>query len=121
MPIGTRTPASWRAVSDIAEPLADLTGARANAGDVDVVYVNDNYGDFTADRDSIIAAALDGERPDLVKPLVPNEDCQFRRRSAQCLYATPMNYLLRRMGCRRIDFTGQVTEQCIHSSAPRRL
>ena len=105
-------------VSDIVEPLADLTRRACERGDVDVVYVNDNYGDFTADRDSIIAAALDGERPDLVKPLVPQQDCQFLtkvRHSA--FYATPMNYLLRRMGCRRIILTGQVTEQCILYSA----
>lgn len=105
-------------VQDIVEPLTDLTRRACERADVDVVYVNDNYGDFTADRDSIVATALDGERPDLVKPLVPQGDCQFLtkvRHSA--FYATPMNYLLRRIGCRRIILTGQVTEQCILYSA----
>jgi len=105
-------------VTEIIAPLTDLIGKARDRDDVDVIYVNDNYGDFTADRDSIIAGALEGSRPDLVEPLVQQDDCQFLAKVRHSVfYATPMNYLLRRLGCRRIILTGQVTEQCILYSA----
>ena len=51
---------------NIVDPLAGLISRARDRDDVDVIYVNDNYGDFTADFDDIVNAALDGERPDLV-------------------------------------------------------
>lgn len=101
-------------VTGIVEPLSDLVGRAQRSGAAEVIYVNDNYGDFAADHTSIIAAALDGERPDLVRPLVPQPDCRFLtkvRHSA--FYATPLDYLLARLESRRIILCGQVTEQCI--------
>ncbi|PRC55417.1 isochorismatase, partial [Mycobacterium sp. ITM-2017-0098] len=83
-----------------------------------LIYVNDNYGDFTAAPSDIVESALDGARPDLVRPLTPGPDSQFPtkvRHSA--FYATPLDYLLTRLGVRRIILTGQVTEQCILYSA----
>ena len=35
--------------ADIIEPLTELIARARTDEDVDVVYVNDNYGDFTAD------------------------------------------------------------------------
>ena len=58
-------------VAKIIDPLADLVRPRAESDDVDLIYVNDNYGDFTAEFSDIVRAALDGARPDLVKPIVP--------------------------------------------------
>jgi len=105
-------------VGDIVEPLTELVGSATSREDVDIIYVNDNYGDFTADREAIVSAALAGERPDLVKPLVPDDDCRFLTKVRHSVfYATPLNYLLRRLGCRRLILTGQVTEQCILYSA----
>src|SRR4051812_2558110 len=63
-------------VEPIVEPLAGLLARARDRDDIDVVYVNDNYGDFTADHRDIIAAALDGRRPDLIEPIVPSEDCR---------------------------------------------
>jgi len=66
------------------------------------VYVNDNYGDFTAQFSDIVRAALDGARPDLVKPIVPGEDSRLLtkvRHSA--FYSTPLAYLLGRLGTKR--------------------
>ena len=40
-------------------------------------YVNDNYEDFTATVDDLVRQALDGERPDLVEPIVPPGDADF--------------------------------------------
>ena len=101
-------------VEPIIEPLADLAARAAASTDCELIYVNDNYGDFTADRSELIHSALDGARPDLVKPIVPDEHCRFLtkvRHSA--FYSTPLGYLLGQLGTRRVVIAGQVTEQCI--------
>ena len=101
-------------VEKIMDPLADLIRRARDADGVDVVYVNDNYGDFTAQFSDIVGSALDGARPDLIKPIVPTEDCRVMtkvRHSA--FYATALAYLLGRLETKRLILTGQVTEQCI--------
>jgi nicotinamidase-related amidase len=100
--------------ADIIEPVSDLVARSADRDDVELVYVNDNYGDFTATQADIVQAALDGARPELVRPLTPAPDSRFLtkvRHSA--FYATPLDYLLTRLEVRRIILTGQVTEQCV--------
>jgi nicotinamidase-related amidase len=100
--------------ADIIDPIAGLIRVARDHEDVDLIYVNDNYGDFTADHDDIVRSALQGARPDLVKPIVPEEDCRFLikvRHSA--FYATSLGYLLGRLETKRLILTGQVTEQCI--------
>ncbi|MCT7660431.1 cysteine hydrolase family protein [Mycobacterium deserti] len=101
-------------VKEIIDPLSGLISTARERDDVDLVYVNDNFGDFTADFDDIVRAALDGERPDLVEPIAPDED-YFRvlkvRHSA--FYSSSLDYLLGRLDAKRLILTGQVTEQCI--------
>jgi nicotinamidase-related amidase len=101
-------------VAKIIDPLADLVRRARESDDVDLVYVNDNYGDFTAEFSDIVRSACNGERPDLVDPIVPAMDCRVLtkvRHSA--FYATALAYLLNRMDTKRLILTGQVTEQCI--------
>jgi nicotinamidase-related amidase len=101
-------------VEKIMDPLADLVRRARQADGVDLVYVNDNYGDFTAQFSDIVGSALNGARPDLVKPILPSEDCRVMtkvRHSA--FYATALAYLLGRLETKRLILTGQVTEQCI--------
>ncbi|MBB2993579.1 nicotinamidase-related amidase [Mycolicibacterium iranicum] len=101
-------------VVDIVDPVADLIARSAEREDVAVIYVNDNYGDFAAQPSDIVQAALDGARPELVRPVAPGPDTRFLtkvRHSA--FYATSLDYLLTRLGSKRIVLTGQVTEQCI--------
>ena len=101
-------------VADMVEPLSALVARAQHRDDVDLIYVNDNYGDFTADQHAIIGAALDGARPDLVKPLVPSSGATFLTKVRHSVfYATPLDYLLGRLHTQRIILTGQVTEQCI--------
>ncbi len=105
-------------VEPTVEPLADLIARTRKRDDADLIYVNDNYGDFTADHSGLVASALDGARPDLVKPIVPDENCRFLmkvRHSA--FYATSLGYLLNQLDAQRVILTGQVTEQCILYSA----
>lgn len=101
-------------VEKIIEPLAELLRRARDARGVDLIYVNDNYGDFTAQFSEIVHSAVDGARPDLVKPILPSQDCRVLtkvRHSA--FYATALAYLLGRLDTKRLILTGQVTEQCI--------
>ncbi|MEH3143549.1 MAG: cysteine hydrolase, partial [Mycobacterium kyogaense] len=82
--------------------------------DVELIYVNDNYGDFSAEFSDIVREALEGERPDLVKPIVPQQGLRVMtkvRHSA--FYATSLAYLLSQLKPERLVLTGQVTEQCV--------
>ncbi|OBG34951.1 isochorismatase [Mycobacterium alsense] len=101
-------------VEKIIEPLADLVRRARDADGVDLIYVNDNYGDFSAQFSDIVRSAQHGARPDLIKPILPSEDCRVLtkvRHSA--FYATALAYLLARLDTKRLILTGQVTEQCI--------
>jgi nicotinamidase-related amidase len=101
-------------VAEIVETLAGLIDRVRDGDDVDVIYVNDNYGDFTASRDDIVRKALDGARPDLIEPIVPDAHWPFLEKVRHsAFYATPLEYLLELLEAKRIILTGQVTEQCI--------
>lgn len=105
-------------VEKIIEPLAELVRRARERDDVDLIYVNDNYGDFTAEFSDIVASALDGARPDLVKPIVPAKGCRALTKVRHSVfYATALDYLLDRLDTKRLVLTGQVTEQCILYSA----
>jgi nicotinamidase-related amidase len=101
-------------VEKIIDPVAELVRRAREHDGVDLVYVNDNYGDFTAGFSDIVRTACGGARPDLVDPIVPAEDSRVLtkvRHSA--FYATSLAYLLRRLDTKRLVLVGQVTEQCI--------
>lgn len=101
-------------VADIVDPLAGLISRARVRDDVDVIYVNDNYGDFDADFRDIVEAALHGDRPDLVTPIAPDENClRLLKVRHSAFYASSLDYLLRRLDARQLVLTGQVTEQCI--------
>ncbi|BBY25466.1 isochorismatase [Mycobacterium stomatepiae] len=101
-------------VGKIIDPLADLVRRARESDDVDLVYVNDNYGDFTAQFHDLVESACHGARPDLVEPIVPAKGSLLLtkvRHSA--FYSTSLEYLLTRLDTDRLILTGQVTEQCI--------
>ena len=105
-------------VEKIVEPLADLIRRVRQRDDVDLVYVNDNYGDFTAEFSDIVDSALGGARPDLVEPILPRPGCRMVTKVRHSVfYASPLEYLLSRLGTKSLILTGQVTEQCILYSA----
>ena len=86
-----------------------------------MIYVNDNYGDFTAGFSDLVRSALDGARPDLVKPILPAPisgvaACLTKVRHS-AFYSTALAYLLNRLGTKRLILTGQVNDQCILDSA----
>lgn len=105
-------------VAGIVDPLAGLIAAAGRREDVDLIYVNDNDGDFTAQSSDLVRAALDGRRPDLVRPIVPRPHSRFVTKVRHSVfYATALDYLLGRLGTERLVLAGQVTEQCILYSA----
>ncbi len=86
----------------------------AAAEGYDLVYVNDNYEDFSATRDDLVDQALNGRRPDLVEPIVPPEDADFLQKVRHsAFYSTALDHLLRERDIEELVLTGQVTEQCI--------
>jgi nicotinamidase-related amidase len=104
----------------VREMLGSLSSliAEARERDISVVYVNDNYQDWTAGRRELVDNALAGAAPDLVEPIIPPDEAPFvvkARHSA--FYSTQLEYMLRQIGVERIVLTGQVTEQCILYSA----
>jgi nicotinamidase-related amidase len=101
-------------VAEVVEPLAGLIDGVRDRDDIDLIYVNDNYGDFAATRDAIVRQALEGARPELVKPIVPDAQWPFLQKVRHsAFYATSLDYLLNQLETKRIILTGQVTEQCI--------
>ena len=101
-------------VAGIVDPLAGLISRARERDDVELIYVNDNYGDFTADFDDLVDAALNGKRPELVTPIAPHEGCQrLLKVRHSAFYASSLDYLLSRLEAQRLILTGQVTEQCI--------
>ncbi|WAJ43693.1 cysteine hydrolase [Mycobacterium sp. Aquia_216] len=101
-------------VGEIIDPLAALVRCARESEDVDLIYVNDNYGDFTAEFSDLVESACHGARPELVDPIVPAKGSRVMtkvRHSA--FYSTSLEYLLNRLGTERLILTGQVTEQCI--------
>jgi nicotinamidase-related amidase len=95
------------------DPILDLR-ERADL----VIYVNDNWGGWHADRRRLVDTAMGGRRPDLVEPLVPREDDLFvikGRHSA--FFHTPLDYIVHQHDIDRLVIAGQVTEQCILYSA----
>jgi nicotinamidase-related amidase len=104
-------------VREMVPKLARLV-ARARERDVLVVYVNDNYGRWTAGRREIVAAALEGRDPSLIEPILPADEMPFvvkARHSA--FYGTQLEYMLRQLEVDQLLLAGQVTEQCILYSA----
>ena len=95
--------------------LRDAAKAR---DDVKLIYVNDNYDEWEAGRETLIERALDGKRPELVKPIAPEGDRPFLPKGRHSIfYETAVGHLLRVEDVERVVMIGQVTEQCILYSA----
>jgi nicotinamidase-related amidase len=104
-------------VETIVNPLAGLI-AQAERDGTDIIYVNDNYGDWNSSQEELAQRAMEGARPDLVEPLLPPETADFVIKARHTIfYMTPLEYLLGQKEIDHLILTGQVTEQCILYSA----
>ncbi len=107
-----------RSAEAVIGPLSQLLARARDRDDVSVIWVNDNYENFSATRDDLVRQALAGRRPDLVEPIVPPDDCAFLQKVRHsAFYGTALDHHLRRQSFERVVLTGQVTEQCILYSA----
>jgi len=85
---------------------------------VEVVYVNDLYGEWNAGRTELLERVMQGRYRELVEPIAPAEDAIFIVKARHSIfYETPLEYMLRQQGVERLVLAGQVTEQCILYSA----
>jgi nicotinamidase-related amidase len=106
-----------RSVETVAPAISALM-ERAVSQQVELIYVNDNYGDWNSAAEELADRALNGRYPDLVEPVLPPEGVSFVIKPRHTVfYETPLDYLLYRKGIDRVVLTGQVTEQCILYSA----
>jgi nicotinamidase-related amidase len=105
-------------VEGTIEPMRRLID-RAEEEGAELVYVNDNYSDWHASPEEIAKSAMDGERPDLVEPILPPRDeVPFIIKARHTIfYGTPLEYFLGQRDIGRLVLAGQVTEQCILYSA----
>jgi nicotinamidase-related amidase len=104
-------------VEQVVEPIATLV-KRAEDEGVEIIYVNDNYGDWNSSHEELAERAMAGERPDLVEPILPPGSADFVIKARHTIfYMTPLEYLLSQKGIDHLVLVGQVTEQCILYSA----
>jgi nicotinamidase-related amidase len=91
---------------------------RARQEDTLTVYVNDNYGDWSAGRAELVERALSSRFASLIEPICPRPGVPFVTKARHsAFYETQLEYILRGEGIDRIVLIGQVTEQCILYSA----
>src|SRR3954452_25184763 len=105
----------------VAEKLPQIVDLRDQAkarDDVKLVYVNDNYDEWEAGRETLIERAMNGKHPELVEPIAPEGDRPFLPKGRHSIfYETAVAHLLRVEDVERVVLVGQVTEQCIFYSA----
>jgi nicotinamidase-related amidase len=108
-------------VESVREALPKMVELRDRAHESDevlLVYVNDNYEQWSETRDDLVRTAMEGEHPELVEPIAPPDGVPFLPKGRHSVfYQTPLDHLLRVQGVERIVMIGQVTEQCIFYSA----
>jgi nicotinamidase-related amidase len=107
-----------RSVERVVPNIAELVARGGEADDIEVVYVNDNFGAWNSGRAELVGRVLEGRFRSLIEPIAPPEDTAFvvkARHSA--FFETPLEYLLRQSDVSKLVLTGQVTEQCILYSA----
>jgi nicotinamidase-related amidase len=104
-------------VERVVEPIAGLVERASDSG-AELIYVNDNYGDWNSASEELARRALHGRRPDLVEPLLPPDGADFVIKARHTIfYMTPLEYLLSQKEIGHVVLAGQVTEQCILYSA----
>jgi nicotinamidase-related amidase len=104
-------------VACVVGPMSRLI-ARAVEAEVPVIYVNDNYRDWNSSQEELTRRAMEGQRSDLVEPILPPAEVDFVLKARHTIfYMTPLEYLLWQREIGRLVLTGQVTEQCILYSA----
>ncbi|MGV3485228.1 MAG: cysteine hydrolase family protein [Planctomycetaceae bacterium] len=99
----------------MAERLSDLV-ARARQANVAIVYVNDNFGRWTSDRERLLETALADDSPgrDIVHALKPQDNDYFVIKPKHSgFFNTTLDLLLRHLEARTLILTGLATNICV--------
>jgi nicotinamidase-related amidase len=99
-------------ISSVREVLPNIASLieRARSADVEVIYVNDNYGAWNEGRSELVERASASPHGDLIAPIVPAEDTAFVVKARHSIfYETPLEYLLRQGAIERLVLVGQVS------------
>ena len=103
----------------LASRLAKLK-ARARRAGIPSIYVNDNFGEWHSDAAKLLAYCLRAGCPgkEFVEQIKPDEDdyCVLKPMHS-AFYQTPLDVLLRHLGCRSIVVGGLTTNSCILCTA----
>jgi nicotinamidase-related amidase len=103
----------------LAPRLARLKERGRRAG-IPTVYVNDNFGEWRSDAAKLLAYCLRAGCPGkkFVEQIKPDEDdyCVLKPMHS-AFYQTPLDVLLRHLGCRSIVVAGLTTNSCILCTA----
>ena len=101
-----------------ALPQMEQLIGRAREQGAPVIYVNDIHGHWRSDPDALVKQALEGEQPQLVRPILPDDDAWFVVKARHSIfYETLLGYLVNSEEIDSLVMIGQVTEQCILYSA----
>lgn len=96
------------------EPMQQLIAATRDADGAELVYVNDNYDDFSATSSDLIRTALEGRHPEPIEPIRPSDGSLFVEKVRHsAFYESSLNHLLHVHEIDTVLLAGQVTEQCI--------
>jgi nicotinamidase-related amidase len=105
-------------VAEQLPQIVELRDRAERAADTLTIYVNDNYEHWQRTREDLVRTALDGRRPDLVEPLLPDKAAPFIAKGRHSIfYQTSVDHLLQVEQVKRVVLCGQVTEQCVQYSA----
>jgi nicotinamidase-related amidase len=106
-----------RSVENVLPTIAELV-ERAQDEAALTIYVNDNFGSWTSNRDQLVEEVMAGRYRHLVEPIAPRDDTLFVVKARHSIFfQTPLEYLLGEEDVDRVVLAGQVTEQCILYSA----
>ena len=106
-----------KSVEQALPQMVDLL-KRAEKEDVEIIYVNDNFGAWNSSREELVEAAMGGEHKELIEPIRPDDDTAFVVKLRHSIFfETPLSYLLAENDIKRVVLVGQATEQCILYSA----
>ena len=107
------------AALNAARATARLKRRLARQG-VTAIYANDNYGVWRSEFKDLLAAckALPSMRGEIASMLAPADcDLTILKPLHSAFHATPLEYLLREHGARKVIVVGLATDLCIHLTA----
>jgi nicotinamidase-related amidase len=111
---GARLSDSFR---DAHPQLRDLLSSSRDAG-VPVIYANDHFGDWTADRDAIVDRARAGECGDLIPSIAPRRGDIFLVKPGYSAFDdTPLRLVLADLAIERLVLAGTALEMCVAQTA----